>query len=192
MTVAQNSTKNVSYGKFKPGAYFFIAPYGTTLPTDNSSELNEAFKNMGFMGDGGFTFSNSVSTSTGYDANGDSIATSSGEVTKTLNCVFREVKADGLKVCYGDDAVTDQKGVLTVHDRGPNEAKKSAVLEILLSDGRKDRKVIPQLVPNQLGSETIAYNSLVGKDMTFQILKDGELDDYMVDYIDSTETQAGA
>ena len=190
MPVTNNSTANTGYAKFKPGAYFFVAPYGTDLPTDNTTELNEAFKNMGFMGDQGFVFSNSSSTNTGRDANGDAIATSAGEVEKTLQCVFRELKADGLKVVYGQDNVTDTEGVLTVHDKGPNSEVYSGVIEALLADGRKDRKVIPQMVPNQLGSETMAYTELVGKDMTFAVLLDGTLGDYYVDYIDSTETEA--
>lgn len=188
MAVTKNSTKNTGYAKFKPGSYFFVAPYGTDLPTDNTTELDEAFKNMGFMGDGGFVFSNSSSTNTGRDANGDAIATSSGEIEKTMQCVFRELKADGLKVVYGSENVTDANGVLTVHDKGPSSEVYSGVIEALLADGRKDRKVIPQMVPNQLGSETMSYTELVGKDMTFSVLLDGELGDYYVDYIDSTET----
>lgn len=190
MPVTQNNTKNASYGKFKKGSYFFVAPYGTELPTDNSSDLDAAFKNMGFMGDGGFSFSNSSTTNTGRDSNGDAIATSAGEVEKTMNCIFRELKADGLKVVYGQDNVTDSNGVLTVHDKGPNSEVYSGVIEILLADNRKDRKVIPQMVPNQLGNETISYSDLVGKDMTFSVLLDGEIGDYYVDYIDSTETTA--
>lgn len=189
MAVTSNNTKNASYAKFKKGSYFFIAPYGTTLPTDNTTDLDQGFKNMGFMGDGGFTFSNSSTTNTGRDANGDAIATSAGEVEKTLNCVFRELKADGLKVVYGQDNVTDANGVLTVHDKGPNSEVYSGVIEALLADGRKDRKVIPQMVPNQLGNETMSYTELVGKDMTFAVLLDGTLGDYYVDYIDSTESQ---
>ena len=86
--------------------------------------------------------------------------------------------------------VTDADGVLTVHDKGPNNATYSAVVEILLKDGRKDRKVIPQCSPNQLGSETIVYSSLVGKPLTWAVMLDDELGDYYVDYIDSTETEA--
>lgn len=190
MAVTPNNTANASYGKFKKGAYFLVAPYGTTLPTDNSAELDAAFKNMGFMGDGGFSFSNSSTTNTGRDSNGDAIATAAGEVEKTMNCIFRELKADGLKVVYGQDNVTDADGVLTVHDKGPNSEVYSGVIEILLADGRKDRKVIPQMVPNQLGNETISYSELVGKDMTFAVLLDGTIGDYYVDYIDSTETEA--
>ena len=191
MAVTNNNTANVSYGKFKTGAYFFVAPYGTALPTDNTTELNAAFLNMGFLGDDGLVFSNDSSTNTGYDANGDSIATSAGEVTKTMALTFREIKEDTMAVVYGSGNVTDEDGVLTVHDKGPNSGFYSGVAEILLGDGRKDRKVIPRFSPNQLGEETLVYSSLVGKPLTCAVVKDATLGDYYVDYIDSTETTAG-
>ena len=191
MAVTQNSTKNVSYGKFKAGAYFFVAPYGTPLPTDNTTALNEAFANMGFMGDDGFSFDNSVTTNTAQDANGDTIASDSAAPTKTMTTTFREIKAASMKVVYGSDNVTDEDGLLTIHDKGPNNETLSAVIEILLKDGRKDRKVIESCSPNQLGSESIVYNSLVGKQLTWSISKGETTGDYMVDYVDSTETQAG-
>lgn len=188
MAVTQNNTKNVSYGKFKTGAYFFVAPYGTTLPTDNTTELDEAFVNMGFMGDDGFVFDNSVTTNTGQDANGDTIASDSGAPTKTMATTFREIKKDSMAVVYGSDNVTDTNGTLVVKDCGPNNEQLSAVVEILLGDGRKDRKVIEQCSPNQLGSETIVYSSLVGKPITWAIMKGATTGAYIVDYIDSTET----
>lgn len=191
MAVTQNSTKNVSYGKFKTGAYFFVAPHGTTLPTDNTTELNEAFENMGFMGDDGFAFDNSVSTNTAQDANGDTIASDSAAPTKTMTTTFREIKAASMKVVYGSDNVTDEDGLLTIHDKGPNNETLSAVIEILLKDGRKDRKVIESCSPNQLGSESVVYSSLVGKQLTWSLSKGETTGDYMVDYIDSTETTRG-
>lgn len=190
MAITNNNTANVSYGKFKSGAYFFVAPYGTALPTDNTSELNEAFKNMGFLGDDGLVLGNDSSTNTAQDANGDAIASSSGEVTKTMSTTFREIKKDTMEVVYGAGNATDENGLLTVHDKGPNNGYYSAVAEILLTDGRKDRKVIPRCSPNQLGEETIVYSELVGKPLTWSVLKDATLGDYFVDYIDSTETQA--
>ena len=188
MATAANNTENVSYGKFKTGGYFFVAPHGTALPTDNTTALNAAFMNMGFLGDDGLVFSNDSSTNTGYDANGDSIATSAGEVTKTMSTTFREIKADTMKVVYGDGNVTDSAGTLTVKDQGPNDGLYSAVVEILLADGRKDRKVIPMCSPNQLGEETIVYSELVGKPVTWSVLKDATTGSYYIDYIDSTET----
>lgn len=190
MASTANSTKNVSYGKFKTGGYFFVAPYGTTLPTDNSSPLDPAFVNMGFMGDDGFVFDNSVTTNTATDANGDTIATDSAAPTKTMATTFREIKAASMKVVYGSDNVTDELGLLVIHDRGPNNETLSAVVEILLKDGRKDRKVIESCSPNQLGSESVVYSSLVGKPLTWSISKGETTGDYITDYVDSTETSA--
>ena len=190
MASTPNNTANVSYGKFKSGGYFFLAPYGTDLPTDNTTALGAAFLNMGFLGDDGVSFSDSSSTENGFDANGDTIATTQGEIEKTFTLTFREIKKDNLAVLYGESNVTDATGTITVHDKGPNSGTYSGVLEILLKDGRKWRRVIPQCNPGELGDMTINYNELVGREITMTALKDATTGDYYTDYIDSTETEA--
>ena len=190
MASTANSTKNVSYGKFLSGGYFFLAPAGTPLPTDNTTTLNTAFLNMGFLGEDGVSFSDSSSTESAYDANGDSIATSQGEIEKTFTVTFREIKKDNLAVLYGSANVTDANGKLTVHDKGPNDATYVGVFEIRLKDGRKWRRVVPQCQPGELGDQTIVYNELVGREITMTALLDAETGDYYTDYIDSTETSA--
>lgn len=188
MASTANSTKNVSYGKFLSGGYFFLAPSGTNLPTDNKTTLDAAFLNMGFLGDDGVNFSDSSSTENSCDANGDSIATSQGEIAKTFTVTFREIKKDSLAVLYGSANVTDADGVLTVHDKGPNDATYVGVFEIRLKDGRKWRRVVPQCQPGELGDQTIVYSELVGREITMTALLDATTGDYYVDYIDSTET----
>lgn len=190
MASTANDTKNVSYGKFLSGGYFFLAPSGTTLPTDNTTPLDAAFLNMGFLGDDGVSFSDSSSTETAYDANGDSIATSQGEIEKTFTVTFREIKKDSLAVLYGSANVTDADGKLTVHDKGPNDATYVGVFEIRLKDGRKWRRVVPQCQPGELGDQTIVYNELVGRELTMAALLDSTSGSYYIDYIDSTETEA--
>lgn len=190
MASTTNSTANVSYGKFLSGGYFFLAPSGTTLPTDNTTTLDAAYLNMGFLGDDGVNFSDSSSTENAYDANGDSIATSQGEVEKTFTVTFREIKKDSLAVLYGSANVTDAEGKLTVHDKGPNSATYVGVFEIRLKDGRKWRRVVPQCQPGELGDQTIVYNELVGRELTMAALLDSTSGSYYIDYIDSTETEA--
>ena len=46
---SSNNVKNVSVGKGAAGGYAFYAPYGTDLPTDNTSSLDTAFRNIGFI-----------------------------------------------------------------------------------------------------------------------------------------------
>lgn len=190
MASTTNSTANVSYGKFLSGGYFFLAPSGTALPTDNTTPLDAAFLNMGFLGDDGVNFSDSSSTENAFDANGDSIATSQGEIEKTFTVTFREIKKDSLAVLYGSANVTDADGKLTVHDKGPNDATYVGVFEIRLKDGRKWRRVVPQCQPGELGDQTIVYNELVGRELTMAALLDSTSGSYYIDYIDSTETEA--
>ena len=189
MASTPNSTKNVSYGKFLSGGYFFLAPAGTTLPTDNTTALDAAFLNMGFLGDDGVNFSDSSSTDNSFDANGDAIATGNGEVEKTFTVTFREIKADNLKVLYGSANVTDADGTIKVVDKGPNSETYVGVFEIRLKDGRKWRRVVPQCQPGELGDQTIVYNELVGREVTMTALLDAEAGGYYVDDIDSTETE---
>lgn len=187
--MASNNTDNVSYGKGVQGGYFFLAPSGTALPTDNSTTLAEAYKNMGFLGDDGVVFSDETDSETAYDMNGDAIATSQGSIEKTFTVVFREIKADTLKVMMGDANVTDTGGVIEAHDKGPNDTTYVAVFELLLKDDRKWRRIVPQCKVGELGEMTFSYSELVGREITMSALKDGSTGDYYVDYIDSTETE---
>ena len=190
MASTPNNTANVSVGKGKSGGYFFLAPAGTALPDDNSTPLAAAFLNMGFLGDDGAVFSDSSSTDTYYDLNGDSIETSNGEIEKTFTVTFREIKKDSLAVINGSANVTDSNGVLTVHDKGPNDSTYVGVFEFLLKNGRTWRRVVPQCKPGELGDMTVVYSELVGREVTMTALLDATTGDYYIDYYDSTETEA--
>lgn len=190
MPSTPNNSQNVSVGKGKSGGYFFLAPAGTVLPTDNTTELDAAFLNMGFLGDDGANFSDSSSTDTFFDLNGDSIETSNGEIEKTFTVTFREIKKDSLAVINGSANVADSDGKLTVHDKGPNDSSYVGVFEFLLKNGRKWRRVIPNCKVGELGDMAVVYSDLVGREVTMQALMDPGTGSYYIDYYDSTETSA--
>lgn len=189
MPTASNNTSNVSVGKGAVGGYAYYAPYGTTLPTDNTMQLDAAFRNIGYLNEDGVTFTDESDSESIPDMNGDSIVTTSGAITKTFTFFAAEVKADTLKLQYGDANVTDANGTVTVHDKGPNSGQYSVVFEFRLKDGRKERCIVPSATVSELGDLVYNYSELVGREITMAASLDATLGDYYVLYIDSTETE---
>ena len=184
-------TANISVGKGVAGGYMFVAPAGTTIPADNTTELATGFVNMGYLGEDGISFSDSSSNDKFVDMNGDTIGTTAGEVEKSFTVKFNEVKKDSWAVIYGKENVTDSQGVLKVVDNGPTEEEHVAVFELLLKNGRKWRRIVPRMKLGETGDWSVVYSELVAREATFTALKDGA-NGYYVDYIDSTETSAAA
>lgn len=184
-------TANISVGKGVAGGYMFVAPAGTTIPTDNTTDLDAKFVNMGYLGEDGISFSDSSSNDKFVDMNGDTIGTTAGEVEKSFTVKFNEVKKDSWAVIYGKENVTDSQGVLKVVDNGPTEEEHVAVFELLLKNGRKWRRIVPRMKLGETGDWSVVYSELVAREATFTALKDGA-NGYYVDYIDSTETSAAA
>ena len=189
MASTPNNAANVSTGKGVAGGYMFVAPLGSTLPTNNTTPLDAAFLNMGYLGDDGITFADSADTETYQDMNGDTIETANGAVEKSFTVVFREIKKDTLAVINGSANVTDQTGLITAHDKGPSDEAHAVVFELLLKNGRKWRRVGESVKLGELGDMTVVYNELVGREVTMTVTKGTTSGDYWTDYIDSTETE---
>lgn len=190
MATNGNNSANVSVGKGVKGGYMFVAPAGTEAPTDNAADLDAAFMNLGYLGDSGISFSDSASTSTFRDLNGEPIENAAGDIEKSFTVTFREIKKDTLAVMMGSGNVTDAAGKLTAHDAGWPDEEWVCVLKLLLKNGRKWTRVAHRIKLSALGDMVHAYNSLAGRDATFTTLKDDESGDFYTDYIDSTESTA--
>ena len=190
MASTPNNTSNVSVGKGVAGGYFFVAPAGTALPTDNSTALADTYLNIGFLGEDGISFADSSDVTAFFDMNGDTVDSSNGSIEKSFTVTLIEIKKDSMALIYGSDNVADATGKLTVHDKGPNDASYVAVFELLLKNGRKWRRIAPNCKLGELGDMTVNYSELVGREITMSALKDATTGDYYIDYIDSTETEA--
>ncbi len=190
MTAATaNNAANVSAGKGVKGGYIYAAPTGTALPTDITSKLNTAFKVLGFISEDGFVETVEEDTNDIVDMNGDVIDTTNSNRAESATLTLAEIKADTLKAQYGEDNVTDTNGVITVKHNSDSHSEFAYVLELVLKNGRRWRKVIPRGKTTELGDMTVASSELCQREMTIKYQTDDD-GNTSYDYIESTETTA--
>lgn len=185
-----NTTANVSAAKGVKGGYIFSAPVGTELPTDIETDLNEAFKVLGFISEDGYVESIEEDSNDIVDMNGDLMDSSNSGRVESAEVTLAEIKAETLKRQYGAENVTDASGVITVKHNSNSHGSFSYVLELLLKDGRRWRKVVPVGQSSELGELTIASTELCQRPLTIKYLTD-EQGNTCYDYIESTETTKG-
>ena len=73
--MANNNTAYINAGKPKVGGAFYIAPAGTTLPTDATTALTNAFVCAGYISDAGFKNNNARETAEVKAWGGDIVLT---------------------------------------------------------------------------------------------------------------------
>lgn len=188
----KNNQANVSPAKGVKGGYIFSAPVGTELPTDVKTDLDPAFEVLGFISEDGYVESISEDSSDLVDMNGDLMDSGSSNRVESAQLTLAEIKAATLKRQYGDGNVTDKDGVITVKHNGDSHPVFAYVLELVLKNNRRWRKVVPQGQSSELDDLTISSSELCQRSLTIKYLTDGD-GNTCYDYFESTETsQASA
>ena len=149
---------NVSFGKSKATGAVYVAPAGTTVPTDATTALDAAFKNMGYISEDGYTQSTETETQDIKDWNGRTVLTGQSGYTETHTVNFIETNIDTLKVVYGAANVTQAGNLITVKSNGAELEEHVVVIEIALTGGRVRRIVIPKAKIADRSGE-ITYNA---------------------------------
>lgn len=185
----KNNTGNVSAAKGVAGGYIFSAPVGTALPTDCTTNLDEAFKCLGFVSEDGYVETLDEDSDDLVDMNGDVMDTTQSSRVESAQVTLAEIKAATLKRMYGDGNVTDESGMITVRHNSDSHSTFSYVLELLLKNGRKWRKVVPLGKSSELDDLTISSSELSSRPLTIKYLSYSGYDgDTCRDFIESTET----
>ena len=184
-----NSTDNVSSAKGVKGGYIFSAPVGTKLPTDIKTALDPAFLVLGFVSEDGYVETIESDSEDLVDMNGDLMDSPKTSRVESAQFTLAEIKAETLKVQYGEGNVTDENGIIAVRHNSESDCVRSYVLELLLKNGRRWRKVVPKGQSSELDDLTIAVGELCARALTMKYLTD-EQGNTCYDYIESTETQA--
>ena len=191
-----NNSANVTTGKpVKTGA-IFMAPVGTTLPTDASSTLNSAFVHLGYASEDGVTNNNSPDNEAIKAWGGDVVLNTQTEKPDEFTFTLIEaMNANVLKMVYGDSNVTVTEATSSVGEQiaiaanSGEQVERAFVFDMLLKGNALKRIVIPKGKVTELGDITLASGNLAARQCTIKCMvgKDG----YSIrEYLQSTETTA--
>ena len=190
---------NVSFSHPAKGpnrsGYVWMAPLGTTLPTDATTDLDAKFVGLGYISEDGLTepasYSDGDSTN---DAGGEEIAKTDPTFSKTWTGTAVEVlNVDLLKAVYGPDNVTVDATTkaITIKDQGRSLEEWVIVVDELLKGGRRQRSVMPDATFLITDDTQHHYSDLLGYGFTITAYATAD-NPPQTRYIAGTTASAGA
>lgn len=162
-----NSTANVATGKPKVGGAFYIAPAGTTLPSDATTALAADFICAGYISDAGLKNNNARETAEVKAWGGDTVLNPVTGHTDTFSTTFIEVlNPQVLKLVHGDDNVSGALATgITVNVNGSDLDHYVMAVDMILN-GAVKRIVIPDGQVTAVGEVSYTDADAVGYETT--------------------------
>lgn len=139
-----NDASNVSVGKPKASGAVYLAPSGTQLPTDATSELSPAYKNLGYVSQDGVVNSLESETSDTHAWGGDLVLSEQTTFKETFTLNMIEGNAEVFKAFYGANNVTVDGTDITIQQSTEPLPEVVLVIELVLTGGRVKRIVVPR------------------------------------------------
>lgn len=170
----KNNADNVSVGKPMAGGALFVAPAGTALPTDASTNLGEAFKNLGYISEEGLTNEQETDSEEIKAWGGDMVANPQTSYVESYKYTLIEQNAEVFKHVYGADNVTvaEGTGAITIKHNSKEKVECVIVAEVLLSNNRVKRLVIPKGKISEVGEIAYKDDEAIGYEITLKALPD--------------------
>lgn len=169
-----NTASNVSAGKPKITGAIYAAPLGTTLPTDTTTALNEAFKPLGYCSEDGLVNSTDLQSENIKAWGGDTVLSVQTSRDDTFKFTLLEIlNLDVCKFVYGNDNVTgtlDTGVTITVNNKEVDE--RALVIDLILRNNTAKRIVIPDGKLSDLGDINYVDNDAVGYETTMTCMPD--------------------
>jgi hypothetical protein len=158
------------------GGSIWIAPVGSTLPTNISGSLNAAFYDLGYISEDG------ISLASGADVTDIAAFQSLLPVRKVvtgrtfdLSFTVREWSAEAVVFAFGGGEIVENAGVYTFTPPAAGEALYERALVAEWVDGSKSyRLVIPRGVVSESVETTIARDAAADLPITFSVLATDE------------------
>nr|DAX79874.1 MAG TPA: tail protein [Caudoviricetes sp.] len=169
MAENKNDVTKVTAVKPKVAGAVFVAPLKTALPEDAKSELDAAFKNLGFISEDGIKNENTASSEDIKAWGGAIVNSVQKEKTDKFKMTFIEaLNIDVLKFIYGKSNVEGSLETGVKIKVGLEEAEDQVmVIDTVLKGGYLKRVVIPICKLTEMGeipysdSDTLGYESTV-------------------------------
>lgn len=163
------NAENITDARPQASGVLYIAPKGTTAPTDASTALANTFKQIGYAAkDDGLTITANRETQQ-WDA------WEADDVVRVLDSHSVEVKfklmepfdENAAKMLFGAANVTVSSGVVTKISINSDELEEHVlVAEMLCRDGRKMRAVVPRFNIDQEGDIVFKRGEPVSPEVT--------------------------
>lgn len=166
----------VSPGKPRVTGGIYRAPLKTALPTDASSQLDDAFVELGFVSEDGVTNNNTPETEDTYAWGGTpvmkTVTEKPDEWTFTL---IESINPNVLKTVYGDSNVTvdDSEKTISVKATSGEAASAVYVIDMMLKGGALKRVVIPNGALGEVGEIVYKDDEPIGYEITVAAMDDG-------------------
>ena len=150
----------------------WVAPNGTTLPTDATTSLSGTWKLLGFTSDAGVTISENRSTNAIKAWEGlTEVYNVVSEYTESISFMPIQINGDVAKLTWGEDNVTASSTAITAKHGAQDLAPVCIVIETVPRDNIVKRYTGTfQLISR--GDATLDGTQVDGRQLTFNAIAD--------------------
>lgn len=171
-----NEASYVSVGKPAVAGAVWIAPVGTAIPTDATTQLDDAFKCLGYISEDGFKKTMSKTSEDIKAWGGDIVASPQTEFADSFTAKFIEaLNINVLKAVYGDGNVTGNlESGIAIKVNSQETPAVPWIVDMVATGDVLYRMVIPSGKITEIAEVEYADGSPIGYESTIKAFPDSD------------------